>query len=439
MKFSNKLSLAILITGMIVLIIVSYTIYKISYNSVIKSQLMYTKSIADEISDDIDQLLYEKVKTTLTLANTPIIKKALEKSNLSYADLSDEKRTKSIKLLNEKWKSTKDPADNFILKFTDNKVSHFLKNQQALLKGEYGEIFLTNKFGALVASTAKLSTFAHGHKYWWLGSYDNGEGAVFFDDRGYDDSVGGYVLGLVVPIRRGTEIIGILKCNLNILGSISELMSDENNQILGKLKLVRSGGMVVFEEGDILHTAVLPVGGDHLTNDIAIGLRTSLEVAEKVKREFGNAVPDDVDRKAQFSLADFGSTEDEMIKVRFVSEIIEARIEELFENIDDELRKVDRSGMLPVGVVLTGATMHLPGVADVSKRVLRLPSTIGKPIGVTSVIDEVQDSAYATAVGLTLWGFAIRGAHGGKFNLLNIKGVNQVADQLRKWMKSLIP
>jgi len=249
MKFSNKLSLAILITSMIILIIVSYTIYKVSYNSVVKSQLMYTQSISDKISDGIDQLLYEKVKITMTLANTPIIKKALEKSNLSYADLSDEKRTKSIKLLNEKWKSSKDPADNFILKFTGNKASHFLKNQQALLKGEYGEIFLTNKFGALVASTAKLSTFAHGYKYWWLGCYDNGEGAVFFDDRGYDDSVGGYVLGLVVPVRKGTEIIGILKCNLNILGGISQLISGAEDKLIGKFKLTRSGGMVVFEEG----------------------------------------------------------------------------------------------------------------------------------------------------------------------------------------------
>ena len=249
MKFSNKLSLSILITGVIVLILSSFTLYNFSYNSIIKSQLMYTKSIADEISDDIGHLLEEKVKTTLTLANTPIIKKALETSNLSYANLSDEKRKTSIKLLNEKWKSTKDPTDNFILKFTDNKVSHFLKNQQALLKGEYGEIFLTNKFGALVASTAKLSTLAHGHKYWWLGSFDNGKGAVFFDDRGYDDSVGGYVLGLVVPIRKGAEIIGILKCNLNILGSVNELISGAEDKLIGKFKLTRSGGMVVFEEG----------------------------------------------------------------------------------------------------------------------------------------------------------------------------------------------
>jgi PAS domain S-box-containing protein len=248
-KFSNKLSLVVLISGVIVLILSSFTLYNFSYNSIVKSQLMYTKSIANEVSDNIADLLHEKVKNALTLANTPIMKKAVEVSNFFYANLSDEKRKEFIKRLNERWKSAKDPADNLILKFTDNKVSQFLRNQQALLKGEYGEIFLTNKFGALVASTAKLSTFAHGHKYWWLGSYTNGAGAVFFDDRGYDDSVGGYVLGVVVPIREGTEIVGILKCNLNILGSVSQLLSGAEDKLIGKFKLTRSGGMIVFEEG----------------------------------------------------------------------------------------------------------------------------------------------------------------------------------------------
>ena len=249
MKFSNKLFFVIFITGLTALIILSFAIYKYNYDSMIALQSIYTKSIANEISDDIDHLLLEKVKTALTLANTPVIKQALGKSIVSYADLSDEKRKESIKLLNEQWKSTKNPEDDFILKFTDNKVSHFLKNQQKVLTGEYGEIFLTDKFGALVASTSKLSTFAHGHKYWWLGSYNNGKGAVFFDDRGYDDSVGGYVLGLVVPVKKGNEIIGILKCNLNILGNITELITGAEDKLIGKFKLVRSGGMVVFEEG----------------------------------------------------------------------------------------------------------------------------------------------------------------------------------------------
>ncbi|MBT4877371.1 MAG: PAS domain S-box protein [Desulfobacula sp.] len=101
----------------------------------------------------------------------------------------------------------------------------------------------------MVASTSKLSTFAHGHKYWWLGSYNNGKGAVFFDDRGYDDSVGGYVLGLVVPVKKGNEIIGILKCNLNILGNITQLITGTGNNLIGNSKLTRSGGRVVFEDG----------------------------------------------------------------------------------------------------------------------------------------------------------------------------------------------
>ncbi|MBU8910115.1 MAG: PAS domain S-box protein [Desulfobacterales bacterium] len=249
MKFSTKLSLAILSTGIIALVIFSFVVFRFSSEEVIKSQFSQTKSIANEVADDLDHLLAEKVKTALTLANTPIIKNALGTSNFFYTNLSDEKRKESIKLLNEQWKSTKDPTDKFIQKFTENKASHFLKNQQSVLKGEYGEIFLTNKFGALVASTSKLSTFAHGHKYWWLGSYSNGVGAVFFDDRGYDESVGGYVLGLVVPIRKDKEVIGILKCNLNILGNVSKLIIGAEDKLIGKFQLIRSGGMVVFEEG----------------------------------------------------------------------------------------------------------------------------------------------------------------------------------------------
>jgi len=249
MKLQNKLSFAILGTGVMVLILLSVTVYKLNSGAILKSQFKQTQSIADEVSGDIDLLLHEKVNTALTLANTPILKNELETSNLTYLNLSDEKRKESLKLLNDKWRSTKDPTNSFILEFTDNKISRFLKNQQAVLKGEYGEIFLTNRFGALVASTSKLSTFSHGHKYWWLGSYNNGKGATFFDDRGYDDSVGGYVLGLVVPIRKGTEIIGILKCNLNILGSISNLLSGARDKLIGRFKLTRSGGMVVFEEG----------------------------------------------------------------------------------------------------------------------------------------------------------------------------------------------
>ncbi|MFA6130864.1 MAG: cell division protein FtsA [Patescibacteria group bacterium] len=195
--------------------------------------------------------------------------------------------------------------------------------------------------------------------------------------------------------------------------------------------------LVVYEEGDMLHTAVLPIGGDHITHDLAIVLRTSIEIAEQVKRGIGCAVPDQA-LKEPCNLRDFGSGEDEVLKPRLVSEIIEARAEEIFEAIDDELRKIDRSGMLPVGVVLTGGAVKLPGMADVAKRVLRLPVSIGFPSGVSSAIDEVRDPAYATAVGLAMWGFAIESTSHGKFKFA-IKGIQDISDTVRKWLKTLIP
>ena len=249
MRLSNKLSLIIFFTGFFSLIIISVAIYWLNYSNFLKSQLEQTSSLSRDIAEDIERGLDEKVNTALTLANSPIIKEGLKRSNLSYAHLSPDARNRSIEQMNKKWKLITTPSDHFIQEFTHNKIARFLKSQQMTLKGEYGEIFLTNKYGALVASTSKLSTFAHGHKYWWQGAYDNGEGAVFFDDRGYDDSVGGYVLGLVIPVRKDSEIIGILKCNLNIIGSINKLLTNENHKLSGQFKLTRSGGMIVFEEG----------------------------------------------------------------------------------------------------------------------------------------------------------------------------------------------
>lgn len=199
--------------------------------------------------------------------------------------------------------------------------------------------------------------------------------------------------------------------------------------------------IAVFEEGDLIHTAVLPIGGDRITSDVGTILRVPPEVAEKVKLTFGHAVPDAIDRKATFSLMEVGADVDEMVKRRFIAEIIESRVEELFEAVDAELRKVDRSGMLPVGAVLTGGGAKLEGVTDVARRVLRLPCALGVPVAVSSVIDEAHDPAFAPVIGLTVWGYTVRGMQGNKFgNLLSkFKSVDKVAEQISKWFKSLVP
>ncbi len=223
--------------------------YKLNYNGILNYQLKNSKFITEKISKDIDQHLIEKVKKTKTISSAPVITNALLKSNKYYQSLPKRKRDEEILQKNNKWKNIKDQNNSFILDYTNNEVSKYLKILQHNIKGEYGEIFLTNKYGALVASTAKLTTFTHGHKYWWQGAYNDGNGSVFLDDRGYDDSVDGYVLGIVVPIKKDNEIIGILKANLNIIGSINTIVVNSQIKNHEKLKLIRSGGLIVFEEG----------------------------------------------------------------------------------------------------------------------------------------------------------------------------------------------
>jgi len=249
MNFAIKQSLKIFITSILILMIAMVVFYKLNYNSVLNYELEESNIFAEKISRGINQHIIEKVEKVKIITTAPVITNALSKSNKYYQSLSKKKRDEEILQKNNKWETIKDQNNSFILDYTNNEVSKYLKILQHNVKGEYGEIFLTNKYGALVASTAKLTTFAHGHKYWWQGAYNDGNGAVFLDDRGYDDSVDGYVLGVVVPIKKDNEIIGILKANLNILGSINTIIVNAQIKNHEKLKLIRSGGLIVFEEG----------------------------------------------------------------------------------------------------------------------------------------------------------------------------------------------
>jgi cell division protein FtsA len=165
--------------------------------------------------------------------------------------------------------------------------------------------------------------------------------------------------------------------------------------------------VAVFEEGDLLHAAVIPIGADHITSDIAIGLRTSLDVAERLKRSVTSAFADQVSKHEEIDLRDFGAEQSEIVSPRFISDIAQARAEEIFERVEKELKKIDRSGMLPAGAVLTGGGVKLRGMTDVAKQTLRLPVGLAGAVQIqTPLIELVQDPAYATAIGLVQWGFA---------------------------------
>ena len=157
-------------------------------------------------------------------------------------------------------------------------------------------------------------------------------------------------------------------------------------------------GVAVFEEGDLQYVGVVPKGGVNITNDLAIGLKTDPEVAEKVKLQHAAAIargePHKVSIKHEKETLFFDQAD--------VDEIVEARLEEIFELVNKELKKAGRAGQLPSGAVLTGGTANLKGMAEYAKSQLGVAVRIGKPHGFGGVADEIDKPHFAAAVGLML-------------------------------------
>ena len=181
----------------------------------------------------------------------------------------------------------------------------------------------------------------------------------------------------------------------------------------------------------------MPVGAGHITNDIAIGLRTSVEIAEKVKSEHGTALPEEVSKRDNIDLAQFG--EDGLISKLEVAEIIEARLEEIFSIVNKELKNIGRAGMLPAGIVLTGGGARLKGMVEVAKKSFNLPASIGEPKDFKTAIYRIHDPVFATAVGLVIWGANIEKTNSRGFIIPKFSSVVDVTGKMKKWFKSLLP
>ena len=249
MKLQHKSSLLFFVIGVLTLITISTIYYFQSRNLALTNTQLSSLVIVEEYALRVEEHMEKDGHVTSTLANSPLIAQALTLSNSEYASLDKEEREQKISRLNKKWMGIKDVNNPFIQSYMTNPVATYLKKQQELFPNYYGEIFLTNNYGAIIATTKKLTTLAHAHKYWWKGSYYEGKGRLFFDDRGYDESVSGYVLGVVVPVKKGDEVIGILKCNIKILGPYSHLFNNFTKNKPGTLSLARSKGLIIFEKG----------------------------------------------------------------------------------------------------------------------------------------------------------------------------------------------
>jgi len=199
----------------------------------------------------------------------------------------------------------------------------------------------------------------------------------------------------------GIEVEGFVAAPIAASKSILE----KRQQELGVALLDLGGGtasMAVFEERELIHLAVLPVGSGHITNDIAIGMRTSIETAEKVKVKLGTALPDEIDEKEQIILNEMDPKEEGVFSRRHVAEIIQARLEEIYYIAEKELKKIGKSALLPAGVVLVGGGAKLPGAVDLAKNILKLPAQTGFPKELSGLIDRVDDPSFAVSVGMII-------------------------------------
>jgi cell division protein FtsA len=190
----------------------------------------------------------------------------------------------------------------------------------------------------------------------------------------------------------------------------------------------------VVEDGEIQHVAVLPIGGTHLTNDLAIGLKTDLDIAEVTKLQHASLGHSGAAKKGVVYVQ--RDDEKHAFRASDVFMITEARVEELFEFVNKELQKIHRAKKLPGGVVLVGGTAKLPGIAEFAREQLQLPARLGKLQPLSGLLDTVDDPAYATAVGLMLLDILLPSQQQAQEHQSVVGDINGLFDKLTGFFKS---
>ena len=199
--------------------------------------------------------------------------------------------------------------------------------------------------------------------------------------------------------------VEVLQFVLNPLAS-AEVVLNRSERDMGVCICDIGGGtsdLAIYINGDVWHTNVLPIGGNHITQDIAIGLRISPDQAEQVKKQYGHAITSEVGDGEFFTMRTFGEELPQQINRRELVGIIEARVEELFQLLHQEIRRSGYDNLLAAGMVLTGGTSLLPGIRPLAARILNMPVRVARPENLIGLVDQLHSPAYSTSVGLLRW------------------------------------
>jgi cell division protein FtsA len=233
---------------------------------------------------------------------------------------------------------------------------------------------------------------------------------------------------------------GLDVCDI-VLQSLAsgEAVLNQEERDLGAALIDFGGGttdLAIFKGKSIKHTSVLALGGNNLTNDISVGLRTPMTEAEKIKMKFGTCLPSQVGKDETIEVAGVGGRKPRTLSRQILAEILEPRVEEIFTLINREVYRASMEDVITSGVVITGGSSLLEGLVDIAESVFDLPTRIGRPMGIRGLVDVVSNPMYATAVGLVLYG--ARSQPRRKFRIRDRNIFNRVMARMKKWFKEII-
>ena len=242
----------------------------------------------------------------------------------------------------------------------------------------------------------------------------------------------------------GASGVEVSQFVLNPLAS-AEVGLTETERQMGVVICDIGGGttdMAIYIDGDVWHTSVLAVGGNHITSDIAHGLRLPMSQAEEIKVQHGHALQSEVGSQEFFNVRPFGEEQAVQVNRQELALIIEARVEEIFGMVLQEIKRSGYDGLLPAGMVLTGGSSLLPSIKNVANRMLGVPVRIAKPENLIGMVDRLDSPAFSTSVGLLRWALQyseFSPQEGIRRPRFQMQSDNPQWDRVKSWLKRLLP
>ncbi len=235
--------------------------------------------------------------------------------------------------------------------------------------------------------------------------------------------------------RSGLDVCDIV---LESLASGEAVLTEEEKELGAGLIDIGGGtsDLAIFCNKNIRHTFVLALGGNNLTNDLAIGLHAPLGEAEKIKKKYGTCVAKNISSEETIEVPGMGGRKPRKLPRQILGEILEPRMEEIFTLINREIFRAGMEKLISSGIILTGGSALLSDATEVAESVFNFPTRLGRPMGISGLVDVVNNPMYATGVGLVIYGAKNQTAK--KFRIRDKNIFNRVTTRMKKWFKDVI-